>query len=493
MIRIRPLGLLALAGAALLASVPGAAQQPASVPPVLQMRPCELPGGRMARCGTHWPLENREQPDGHRIPIDVVVIPARSATPRPDPVFFAYGGPGQTATQGAGDWVGSEMNAERDIVLVDQRGTSAAHALDCRLSGSPENPQGYLEPIFNVELFRRCRAELETRADLTRYTTADYVDDLDEVRRSLGYGQINIQGGSYGSRVVLFYLRQHGQNARTAFMTGIDPAATMRSPLFHARDSQAALDSVFALCARDAGCARAFPNLPREFTETLDRLRRQPASVTVPHPSTGAPLRLTLDANAFAEGVRVMMYNWDRSRRLPLLLHRAHGGDFAPFAQAALASNAALRNMVRIGLAVSALCYEDMPRITEADIVAETRGTFLGDLRVRTQRAACAEWPRRAVATRAAEPVVSDVPALLVSGAYDPATAPRWGDVAARTLRNSLHVVIPEAHTAGSPCVDRIRNEFLERASVQGLDTSCVARMRLAPFILSDEENRGTE
>lgn len=493
MISIRTLRSLALAGAAMLASATAAtaaAQQPASAHPVLEMRPCELPGGRMARCGTYWPLENREQAGGRRIPIDVVVIPARSAAPRPDPIFFAYGGPGQTATQGAGDWVGSEMNEARDIVLVDQRGTSAAHALDCPLSGSAENPQGYLEPIFNAGLFRRCRAELETKADLTRYTTADFVDDLDEVRRALGYGQINIQGGSYGSRVVLFYLRQYPRNARTAFMTGIDPAATMRSPLYHAQDSQAALDSVFALCARDAGCARTFPDLPREFAETMDRLRGRPASVTVPHPSTGAPLQLTLDANAFAEGVRVMMYNWDRSRRLPLLLHRAHGGDYAPFAGAALANNAALRNMVRIGLGVSALCYEDMPRITEADIVAETRGTFLGDLRVRTQRAACAEWPRRAVPTRAAEPVVSDVPALLISGAYDPATAPRWGHVAARTLSNSLHVVIPEAHTAGSPCVDRIRNAFLERASVQGLDTSCVAEMRLAPFILSDEENR---
>lgn len=481
--------LLALA-AAMLASVPAAAQEPpATGEPVLEMRPCELPDGRTGRCGTYWPLENREQPGGRRIPVDVVVIPARSARPRPDPVFFAYGGPGQTAAQRAGDWVRAPMNEDRDVVLVDQRGTSVAHALSCRLSGSPDNLQGYLEPIFGDRaLFRRCREELERRADLTRYTTADYVDDLDEVRRALGYGQINIQGGSYGSRVVLFYLRQYPQNARTAFMDGVDPAATMRNPLYHAQDSQAALDSVFALCAREAGCARAFPNLRREFAETMDRLRREPAAVIVAHPATGAPLRLRLDANAFAEGVRVMMYSWDRSRRLPLLLHRAHGGDYVPFAEVALRTNAALRSMVHIGLGLSALCYEDMPRITEADIVAETRGTFLGDVRVRTQKAACEEWPQRAIATRAAEPVVSDVPALLVSGAYDPATAARWGDVAARTLRNSLHVVVPSAHTAGSPCVDRIRQQFLDRGTVQGLDTSCVRRMRLAPFILREDD-----
>jgi pimeloyl-ACP methyl ester carboxylesterase len=471
--------------AATLLAASAAAQE--SVP-TLEMRPCELPDGAgTARCGTYWPLENREQPDGRRIPVRVVVVPARSATPRPDPIFFFVGGPGQTATDFAATWTQWPQREHRDIVLVDQRGTSREHALRCRLSGSPENPQGYLDPIFNAGLFRRCRAELERRADLTRYTTADYVDDAEEVRRALGYGQVNVQGGSYGTRVALFYLRQYPQSVRTAYLTGLYPA-TSRNPLYHAADSQAALDSVFALCARDAGCAAAFPDLRREFAETMQRLRRRPARVTVAHPQTGAPLELTLDADAFAEGVRVTMYGWDSARRLPLLLHRAHGGDYIAFAATALANNAALRGMVHFGLAMSTICLEDVPRITEADVVAQTRNTFLGDLRVRTQRAACAEWPRRALPAATADPVISDVPALLVSGAYDPATPPRWGDEAAQTLRNSLHVVVPGGHVPQSPCLDRIVGEFVDRGTVQGLDTSCVAQIRLAPFVLSEEE-----
>ena len=478
----------ALAAAAALASVPGAAQPSSASTPTLEMRPCELPnGGAAARCGTYRAPENRDQPGGRRIPVDVVVLPARNGTPRPDPIFFIVGGPGQTATELAFAFAGSPGNQERDIVLVDQRGTSAAHRLDCRLPGSADNPQGYLDPIFIPETFRECRRELEAKADLTRYTTADYVDDLDEVRRALGYGPINIHGGSYGTRVVLFYLRRYPRSARTAYMTGVYPAS-MRNPLYHAADSQAALDSVFALCARDAGCGGAFPGLRREFAETMDRLRREPARVTVPHPATQAPVELTVDANAFAEGVRVMMYNWDRSRRLPLLLHRAHGGEYGPFAAAALASNAGIRDQLRFGLLMSAICSEDMPRITEADIVAETRNTFLGDLRVRTQQAACAEWPRRTLPAGYSDPVVSDVPALLVSGAYDPATAARWGTVAARTLPNSVHVVIRGAHTSSSPCVEQMVLELMNRGTTQGLDTSCVSEMTLTPFILSEEQ-----
>ncbi|HEX6910922.1 MAG TPA: alpha/beta fold hydrolase [Longimicrobium sp.] len=491
MITIRTLApSAALTLAAALAPVSGAAQQPSSAAPTLELRPCTLPrGGVEARCGTYMALENREQPGGRRIPLDVVVVPARNGTPRPDPIFFVVGGPGQTGTELAPGLAGSPLNQDREIVFVDQRGTSPAHRLDCRLPGNPDNPQGYLEPIFVPEVFRACRRELESKADLTRYTTADYVDDLDEVRRALGYGQINVHGGSYGSRVVLFYMRQYPQGIRTGYMTGLYPAS-MRNPLYHAADSQAALDSIFALCARDAGCGGAFPTLRREFAETMDRLRRQPARVTIDDPRTRRPIELSLNADAFAEGVRVMMYNWDRSRRLPLLLHRAHGGEYGPFASMALASNAGIRDQLRFGLLMSAICSEDMPRITEEDIVRETRDTFLGDLRVRTQRAACAEWPRRTLPAGYADPVRSNVPALLVSGAYDPATAPRWGTVAAQTLPNAVHVVVPGGHTANSPCVERMVKELMDRGTTQGLDTSCVREIPLAPFVLSEEQGQ---
>ena len=482
---LAPAAALLFSALALLARAPAAAQQGAR--PVLELRPCRVENSEEeVRCGTYMAPENREIRGGRTIPLDVVVIPARSATPRPDPIFFAAGGPGQTNREMAGYWTESPLREERDLVLVDQRGTSAAHALNCTLPGTPENPQGYLDPIFIGETFRTCRRELEARADLTRYLTADYVDDLDEVRRALGYERINIMGGSYGSRVVLMYLRQYPRQARAAFATGLYPM-TARNPLGHARDSQNALDSLFSLCAREAGCSRAFPNLRAEFAQTMERLRRQPARVTVPNPATGAPVEVTVDATAFGEGVRVTMYDWERSRRVPLLLHRAFEGDLRPFVQAALGSNAGIRGILRFGLLMSTICAEDAPRITEADIVRETEGTYLGDLRVRTQTAACAEWPRRPLPPGYAEPVVSDVPTLLVSGAYDPATGARWGDEAARTLRNSLHVIVRAAHTAGHPCIDRMTLDFFNRGTVQGVDTSCVAEIQPAPFILTDE------
>ncbi len=80
------------------------------------------------------------------------------------------------------------------------------------------------------------------------------------------------------------------------------------------------------------------------------------------------------------------------------------------------------------------------------------------------------------------------VPTLLISATSDPVTPPRWGEEAVRHLPNSLHVVAPGAHGVDGDCIVGIQQAFLETASVEGLDTSCVATMKLPPFRLAEPQ-----
>jgi hypothetical protein len=91
--------LLATASAAALNDAPARAQASAGRP-VLEMRPCRPSmSNREVRCGTYHAPENRDVSGGRTIPLDVIVIPARGPDPRPDPIFYFVGGPGQTATE----------------------------------------------------------------------------------------------------------------------------------------------------------------------------------------------------------------------------------------------------------------------------------------------------------------------------------------------------------------------------------------------------------
>ncbi len=452
-------------------------------PKRLELKPCRVPGlEEDLRCGTFHVPENRQTNQGRTLPLKVIVIPARSAQPG-EPVFFLSGGPGQAATADASYLATAWERQNHDVVLVDMRGTGEGHRLDCQL-GADDELQAYLVPIFfEGSRFSACREELEKQADLTQYTTPLSMQDLDEVRQALGYGKIHLEGGSYGTRAGLTYLRMYPQNVRSALLSGLVPLAN-RSPLFHAAAAQRAFDQMVAECQAEAACKAAYPDPRGDLAAILQGLREKPARVQVKHPITQAQAQLMMSEPAFTDGLRVMLYSAERGRMVPLLLQRARAGDFTPFAEAALQSSRGLREALRFGLLLSVTCSEDVVRIRPEEVEKETAGSFIGSHRVRGQMAACAEWPKAQVPEDYFQPFTSQVPVVLVSGNLDPVTPPQWAEEARKSLPNSIHVVTPGGHTSGNPCLESIGKQLFQSGTVQGLDTRCVAALRNPPFVL---------
>src|SRR5688572_24474964 len=140
------------------------------------------------------------------------------------------------------------------------------------------------------------------------------------------------------------------------------------------------------------------------------------------------------------------MYSTENTRRVPLLIHSAFEGDFAPFAEAGIQSNGRLRATLAFGMLLCVTCAEDVARIVEEDIVRETANTWLGDDRVRQQKAICDFWPKSELPEDYAQPVTVNVPTLVISGTLDPVTSPRWGAETARHLPASKQIIAPGAH-----------------------------------------------
>ncbi|MCP4654014.1 MAG: alpha/beta fold hydrolase [bacterium] len=453
----------------------------------IELRPCPIPGSdEEMLCGSLQVFEDRRAMSGRMITLNIVVIPSLSPQPRPEPIFYLTGGPGAAATEDA-DWLQSSwMRTDWDIVLVDQRGTGRSRPLDCKLPGRSDDLQGYLELAFERrELFRRCKRRLREVANLRLYATATAMDDVDEVRRAMGYGKINVSGGSYGSRAALIYLRRHSQHVRTAVLSAVSPVALL-NPLYHAQSAQRAIDLIFEECARDAGCAAAFPAVEQELETVLERLETAPAEVIVEHPDTAEPVTVELARDAFAEGVRLLTYSTPGTRWMPYLVHLAHEGEYAPIAEVAIRRNRSLREFLSMGMLLSVICSDDAPRIDPADIPRLTEGTYLGDVRMRQELALCEFWPSLRLPASYGEPVESDVPVLLLSGNLDPVAPPSWAEEAVRYLSNGYHLVLPGAHGVGGPCTDAISLRFVRRGTMEGVAIDCAADVRLPPFELPD-------
>lgn len=206
--------------------------------------------------------------------------------------------------------------------------------------------------------------------------------------QALGYGKINLYGGSYGTRAGIVYMHMFPDNVRAAILSGLSPISE-RGPLFHAQSAERALELTLAQCAAEPACHKAFPDPKGDLDAIRMSLRRTPVAITLKNPKTGKPFTARMTESGFTDGLRVMLYDEAMGLRIPLLLKGARAGDYKPFAQIALDHGRNLKQGVASGLLLSVTCTEDVSRIRSEEVAPLTKDSFIGDWRVRGQMAAC--------------------------------------------------------------------------------------------------------
>ncbi|HEY2847004.1 MAG TPA: alpha/beta fold hydrolase [Pyrinomonadaceae bacterium] len=444
------------------------------------LKPCQ--SEPTVLCGKLRVYEDPHHAAGRTIDLNVVVLPSLGER-RFDPLFDIAGGPGVGVTVDLELFVKEipQYREGRDIVLVDQRGTGGSNPLKC----DPLPASTSLDEMYPVEYVRQCRKALETHADLTKYTTEIAMDDLDAVRKWLGYKKIDLFGLSYGTRAAQVYARQHsGSTDKIVLMGAIGTYHKM--PFYHAPNAQASLDLLLAECEHDDKCHAAFPGIREDLRSAIKSLREKPAEVTFTDPKTKAANNYTIRADIFAEQIRKWLYTRDSTQSIPFVIHNAAHGNFKPFLTGALRPSDP--GFIADGMYLSVTCAEDVPFIDVGEAAKLSRDTIFGDYRVVQQKRACAEWPRGEIGKNYRDRVVSDVPALFLTGGMDPVTAPAWADELAKGFKNAVMIRIPEqGHGPGGvsnvECEDRLIIRFLSNLSISAPDTACVATMKADPFM----------
>ncbi|MEM6291255.1 MAG: alpha/beta hydrolase [Myxococcota bacterium] len=467
----------AAAACLLLAACDGAASR--STGPAVPTEDCHV-GSAAAQCATIEVAENPDAPDVRTLSLSVAVVPAREPEGRP-PVVLIAGGPGQGAQAAFGATLGAfdAVREHHDLVLLDQRGTGESHPLSCEDTQVLDLDKA-LSLEIDAERLQACRDGQD--ADLTQYTTQRAIDDLAHVLTQLGYPAAHLVGGSYGTRVALSFARAYPDRTASIVIDGVAPP-DFALPLSFAKDAQAALDALVRDCAAQPACHEAFPELDAK-TRAVAALPA--AEVTVTHPRTGAPQTVELSGRALASGMRGMLYAPELAALLPLSIDAASRGDYDPLvAQAALLGDG-IGGSLAEGMFLSVVCAEDVPFITDERAAEETADTMLGMMFVEHLRATCAHWVRADVPDSFRQPVVSDVPALVLSGEVDPVTPPRWGAHALETLSKGRHVIAPGAGhgVVTLPCADTVLAEFFASGDASGVDASCLESRTRPPFFI---------
>ena len=437
-----------------------------------------------AWCTQFEVAEDPAQPDGRRIKLNVAVVPARSPKPKPDLLVFLAGGPGQAAIEAYPKIEAGfrPLLRDRHLLLVDQRGTGGSNRLAC-----PQATEDVLDDAqsASVEAFRRqaedCLAAVRDRADPRQYTTTNAIGDLETLRAALGSPQYNLIGGSYGSRVALSYLQAKPDSLRSVIVDGVVP---QDEPLgqSHARNLDDGLALIFAACRDDKACATRFGDPAETLAALRLKLRDAPVMVTLPDPLTHAPVTRKLGETALIGIVRLYAYAPESAALLPLLIDEAAQGRPEALVAQGLIISRDLGKHLAHGMELSVICAEDAP---ELRVRPEDEARLIGNLLPRLILAQCPLWPTGTRPDGFKQPVVSDKPVLLLSGEWDPVTPPRFAETAAKSLRNSRHLIAKgRGHIVlQRGCMAKLAAKFVDELKPAALDASCLDVLgRIPPF-----------
>ena len=449
--------------------------------------PIEVAPRERADCGVLVVPERQGVPGTRAIRLPVVIFRSRSASPKTDPVLYMAGGPGNSTVAGRRSGKGIPFLEDRDYIMLEQRGARHAQpSLVCpETSGlKAEIAAGRLRGAAATSALAgaaaACRQHLTLAGvDLDAYTSAAAADDIEDLRKALGYETWNLQGISYSTRLMLTVLRRHPAGVRSVVLDSVLPPDVNFDEV-SAANLQRALNAVFDACAVDRSCSMAYPDARRAFADLVAAADARPLALGVVDESGRA---VEVRGAQVVDAIYAALHDVQAIPRIPSIVADAAAGRHQ--ALAALVKGNQGPSSFAWGLRYSVWCAEEMPFEDPARIasqVSPARGLGGIDEGAATPEE-CRAWSVAPADAVENTPVASDVPVLVFAGEFDPDTPPSWGRGLLETMLNARYVELRgRSHGAGfSACGGAIAQAFL-REPRGTLPVECALKMRGAAF-----------
>ncbi len=223
-----------------------------------------------AECGTLIVPENRNDANSRLIALPVKRIRASGVTPA-EPIFYLAGGPGMSnLSYSRVEW----FHSEHDIVLVGYRGVDGTESLSC-----PEVSDALRSglPLMSREgmavqtaAYAACADRLTAKGvDLNGYTLLEVVDDVEDARHTLGYDRINLESGSYGTRLAQIYTWRYPDRVHRNAMVAVNPPGRF---WWDGAILEEQVLRYAALCAEDDYCSSRTNDLAASIQNALDQM-----------------------------------------------------------------------------------------------------------------------------------------------------------------------------------------------------------------------------
>ena len=461
--------------------------------------------GETVDCGYLTVSELHSEPEGAMIRIPVAIFRSYSDDPAPDPIIYLAGGPGEHALESMEISFSrfKPFLADRDLIVFDQRGTGYSEpSLDCPefINLTYEYLDQSLSPEESGALITDAFASFRHRlvsegVDLSAYNSAENAADLNDLRIALGYEEWNLYGVSYGTRLAQTAMRDYPEGIRSVILDSTYPLAANLYTEMSANCARA-FRVFFDGCAFDPVCTETYPDLEGTFYELVDQLNGSPITIPVTHPFTGNSSDMLVDGDELISFLFQSLYSTDLIPVLPKIIYDICDEKYEIFALLMGAFLADAKSM-SIGMYYSVQCGEEAhfakpeEYATSSLDYPELQGIFDPSSPEGGICSMCEIWDVEESSPIENEPVVSDIPTLILAGQYDPVTPPAWGQMVAQSLENSFYFEFPGighgAAISGKECPLNITLAFLDDPTAKP-DGSEIAEMGGPDFLVPETE-----
>ena len=225
--------------------------------------------------------ENRIKSNSRTLKLVYKVLKAKNPDSLKSPILYLQGGPGGATLILEEFWKNHPLRNDRDIVLMDQRGTGTSEA-NCIEIGKTMfdiarqdlDNKGEIRSLKNI--LSECKKTMKKDSiDLAGYNSKENAADFEDLRKALGYEKWNLLGSSYGSRLGLTIMRDFPNSVRSAALNGILAPETNHI-INGIQNFENSLFTVLERCKKNEDCNNRYPNLKKRLLRVLKNLQSEP-------------------------------------------------------------------------------------------------------------------------------------------------------------------------------------------------------------------------
>lgn len=374
--------------------------------------------------GTLYVPENRDKPTSRLIGVGFARVRAAHPTGAP-PVVLLAGGPGVTmldivldhdeaARRRVKAWQAYAQVA--DLLVVEQRGyTLRGDLMEIDSRALPlDQPSTTAQDIeVTRDLARRAQVAYP-KADLSGYSITQIADDVDDLRRALGYDKVSLVAASFGSQWAFAVMKRHpGRVARTVISSA--------EPLDHGYDMPSQVFAAFQRIAVEADADPGLkPYLPSggliaAMQAVRERFARGPVTVTV-QDDGGQEGRIVLGLEDYQLALITYSAN---AATFPRFVLSAYHGHYEAWARDAIGwrgseKRSLINPLINIGL--------DMTAERKSLLWSDPALPMLGSWNFAAYLATKGEWATPDAGDAFRRPVQDPTPVLFVQGDWDTST-----------------------------------------------------------------------